>query len=56
MAIKKVDILKYRSVFYIVFSQIKVGRHGEYTDWAEPAAENEMQMLRKLDHPNVIKV
>lgn len=33
-----------------------MGRHGEYTDWAEPAAENEMQMLRKLDHPNVIKV
>jgi len=40
----------------VAIKKIKVGRHGEYTDWAEPAAENEMQMLRKLDHPNVIKL
>ncbi|CAF1324299.1 unnamed protein product [Rotaria sordida] len=40
----------------VAIKKIKVGRHGEYTDWAEPAAENEMQMLRKLNHPNVIKL
>ncbi|CAF3087319.1 unnamed protein product [Rotaria socialis] len=40
----------------VAIKKIKVGRHGEYTDWAEPAAENEMQMLRKLNHSNVIKL
>lgn len=60
VAIKKVYIYIYkfrrRERERLNCLQIKVGRHGEYTDWAEPAAENEMQMLRKLDHPNVIKV
>ncbi|CAF0991663.1 unnamed protein product [Didymodactylos carnosus] len=40
----------------VALKKIKIGRHGEYELWAKPAAENEIAMLKKLNHSNVIKL